>query len=62
MYSPQNVYTLINYGATWALIENILLAATAEGLACAIHIPGGAESSSIQKVINAPHDYVLQKI
>ncbi|MHA6830921.1 nitroreductase family protein [Ralstonia pseudosolanacearum] len=37
LYKPENVYTLINYGATWALVENILLAATAEGLGCAIH-------------------------
>lgn len=59
LYKPENVYTLINYGATWALIENILLAATAEGLACAIHIPVGAEPLSIQKVINTPREYVL---
>ena len=59
MYNPKDAYALINYGATWALIENMLLAATAEGLGCAIHIPVGAEIESIQKVIGTPKDYIL---
>lgn len=62
LYKPENVYTLINYGAAWALIENILLAATAEGLGCAIHIPVGGEMQSVQKVMNAPKDYMLPAI
>lgn len=38
MYNPKDAFALINYGATWALIENMLLAATAEGLACALYL------------------------
>lgn len=59
LYKPENVFTLINYGATWALIENMLLAATAEGLGCAIHIPTGAEPDAIQKAVVAPKEYTL---
>ncbi len=62
LYKPENVFTLINYGAAWALIENMLLAATAEGLGCAIHIPTGTESDSIQKVVGVPKEYTLPAI
>ena len=37
--SPANDYGLMDYGAAWALTENILLAATAEGLGSVVHIP-----------------------
>jgi nitroreductase len=40
----------------------MLLAATAEGLGCAIHIPTGAEPDSIQKAIGAPKEYPLPAI
>lgn len=59
LYKPENVYTLINYGATWALIENILLAATNEGLGCAIHVPVGKEDISFRSLIGAPDEYTL---
>ena len=62
LYKPENVFTLINYGATWALIENMLLAATAEGLGCAIHIPTGTEPDAIQKAVGAPKEYTLPAV
>lgn len=62
LYNPKDAFALINYGATWALIENMLLAATAEGLGCAIHIPTGTEPDSIRKVIGAPKEYTLPAI
>nr|WP_314466208.1 nitroreductase family protein [uncultured Clostridium sp.] len=62
MYNPKDAYGLTNYGATWALIENMLLAASAEGLGCAIHIPVGTETDCIQKVIHTPNEYVLPVI
>ena len=37
--STTNDYGLMDYGAAWALIENLLLAATAEGLGSVVHIP-----------------------
>ena len=62
MYNPKDAYALTNYGATWTLIENILLAATAEGLGCAMHIPVGGEPEGIQKIVQAPEEYVLPVI
>lgn len=35
----KNGYGLMDYGAAWALVENMLLAATAEGLGSVVHIP-----------------------
>ncbi|RUT50550.1 nitroreductase family protein [Campylobacter fetus] len=62
MYNPKDAYGLINYAANWALIENILLAATAEGLGCAVHIPVGDEAISIQKILHTPNEYMLPVI
>ena len=36
--SPNN-FGLMDYGSAWALIENILLSATYEGLGTGIHVP-----------------------
>ena len=36
--SPNN-FVLMDYDSTWALIENILLSATYEGLGTSIHVP-----------------------
>ncbi len=36
---PECLSSLNYFASVWAAIENILLAATAEGLACALHIP-----------------------
>lgn len=37
--------------------ENILLAATAEGLACAFRIPIGNEPEYVKKLVKAPEEY-----
>lgn len=62
MYKPGNVFGLINYGAIWALIENILLAATAEGLGGAIHVPVGTEEKAIHDVLGVPAEYTLPAV
>lgn len=62
LYKPENVYTLINYGAAWAFIENILLASTAEGLGCAIHIPVGDENKDVQNIVKPASNYILPAI
>ncbi|MDO5570558.1 MAG: hypothetical protein Q4F97_03725 [Bacteroidales bacterium] len=62
MYQSQNVFGLINYGATWALIENILLSSTAENLGCAIHVPVGKEDSTFHSLLNVPDNYTLPAI
>ena len=57
--SPTNDYGLMDYGAAWALVENILLAATAEGLGSVVHIPVKKEPEQIRAFLNAPDGYVL---
>ena len=48
----------LNYFASaWAALENILLAATAEGLACAFRIPIHNEPEYVKQIIGAPEDY-----
>ncbi|MBQ7086615.1 MAG: nitroreductase family protein [Clostridia bacterium] len=53
------VNKLNGFASIWCVIENILLAATAEGLACAIRIPVGDESEKAAKAVNAPDGYVF---
>ena len=57
--SPPNNYGLMDYGAAWALIENILLAATYEGLGTAIHVPVKKEPEQIKEFMNIPYNYYL---
>ena len=45
------------FASAWAAIENILLAATAEGLACALHIPIEQEAEHVKQAVNAPDGY-----
>ena len=48
----------LNYFASaWCALENILLAATAEGLGTVFHIPVGDEAEKIKKIVNAPEGY-----
>jgi nitroreductase len=53
------VSTYNNFVSTWCGIENIMLAATAEGLKCAFHIPTGNEPAQISRAAGAPQGYVL---
>ena len=50
------VHSTISASA-WAAVENILLAATAEGLACAFRIPIGNEPEYVKHLVNAPDGY-----
>ncbi|MBU5420609.1 nitroreductase family protein [Acetanaerobacterium sp. MSJ-12] len=59
MKSTTNDYGLMDYGAAWALVENILLAATAEGLGSVIHIPVKKEPEQIKAFMNIPDGYIL---
>jgi nitroreductase len=49
----------MDYGAAWALIENMLLAATAEGLGSVVHIPVKKEPEKINEYVNAKYNYYL---
>jgi len=54
---PANQSSLNYFASAWATVENILLAATAEGLACAFRIPVGNESEHVKRIVGAPDDY-----
>ena len=55
----KNGYGLMDFGATWALIENMLLAATAEGLGSVVHIPVKKEPEQIHEFLKIPEGYHL---
>ena len=50
----RNGYGLMDYGAVWTLIENMLLAATEEGLGSVVHIPVKKEPSEIKSLFGIP--------
>lgn len=54
---PVDQSSLNYFASAWAAVENILLAATAEGLACAFRIPIGNEPEHVKCLVNAPEDY-----
>lgn len=56
---PTNNYGLMDYGAAWTLVENILLAATAEELGSVVHIPVKKEPEKIREFMNVPDGYYL---
>ena len=45
------------FASIWCCIENILLAAAAEGLGCALRIPTGDEPEYVMKAVKAPEGY-----
>ena len=49
----------MDYGAAWAVVENILLAATAEGLGSVVHIPVKKEPEQIKAFLKVPDGYLL---
>ena len=55
----KNGYGLMDYGAAWALIENMLLAATAEGLGSVVHIPVKKEPEQIREFLKVPDGWGL---
>ena len=57
--NPSSVSSLNPLSSIWCVIENIFLAATAEGLACSMRIPVGEEGLNVAKVVGAPQDYLL---
>ena len=50
---PADQSSLNYFASAWAAVENILLAATAEGLACAFRIPIGNEPEYVKHLVNA---------
>ena len=56
---PTSVSSLNPISSIWCVIENIFLAATAEGLACSMRIPVGEEGQKVANIVEAPEDYLL---
>ena len=54
---PADQSSLNYFASAWAAVENILLATTAEGLACAFRIPIGNEPEYVKHLVNAPAEY-----
>ena len=54
---PVEQNSLNYFASAWAAVENILLAATAEGLSCAFRIPIENESEHVKKLVGAPDEY-----
>lgn len=57
--NPSSVSSLNPLSSIWCVIENIFLAATAEGLACSMRIPVGEEGENVAKILKAPENYLL---
>ena len=54
---PADQSSLNYFASAWAAVENILLAATAEGLACAFRIPIGNEPEHVKQLVKATDGY-----
>jgi len=56
---PENLSHLNGFASIWCSIENMLLAATAEGYAATLRIPLGNEGEWARAVLNFPEDYLM---
>ncbi len=59
LLKPDSLSALNGFASIWCCIENILLAAAAEGLYAAIRIPFDKEASQIHEVMGQPDNYVM---
>jgi nitroreductase len=59
LLNPDSINALNGFASIWCCIENILLAATAEGLGCVTRIPFPEESEYLKKAIGHPDNYMM---
>lgn len=57
LLKPAEQSSLNYFASAWCALENMLLAATAEGLGAAFHIPVSDEAKKIKEIVNAPEGY-----
>lgn len=57
LLKPVEQSSLNYFASAWCALENMLLAATAEGLGTVFHIPVADEAEKIKQIVNAPEDY-----
>lgn len=56
---PASLSSLNSFASVWCCIENIFLAAAAEGLSCSMRIPVGDEGEKAARAVGAPASYRL---
>lgn len=59
LLQPTEQSSLNYFASAWCSVENMLLAATAEGLGCVFHIPVADEANEIKALVNAPEGYEM---
>lgn len=59
IFCAKTVNRLNSFASIWCVVENILLAATAEGLACSMRIPVGEEGKQAASVLGVPEGYII---
>ena len=57
LLKPTEQSSLNYFASAWCALENMLLAATNEGLGAVFHIPVGDEAEKIKKIVRAPEGY-----
>jgi len=58
-FHPTAINSYNSLAAVWCCVENILLAAAAEGLGCSLRIPVGDESTFLARELELPDGYVV---
>ena len=59
IFHAKAVNGLNSFASIWCVVENIFLAATAEGLACSLRIPVGEEGKQAASVLGVPEGYLI---
>ena len=59
LLEPRSLSQLNGFASVWCCVENMLLAAAAEGLGAALRIPFDDEIPHIAKTVGFPSDYVM---
>lgn len=62
LLKPTEQSSLNYFASVWCSIENMLLAATAEGLGCVFHIPVADEATEIKAIVGAPKGYEMASL
>ena len=57
LLKPAEQSSLNYFASAWCALENMLLAATAEGLGAVFHSPVSDEAEEIKEIVNAPNGY-----
>lgn len=59
LLKPAEQSSLNYFASAWCAVENMLLAAAAEGLGAVFHIPVGDEAGKIKEIARSPEGYEL---